>query len=104
MFWRHVEADRRAAYVHMSGKLKSAAAKANGKGIAFNNFKQFSERNVWTTIGLLAHEHAHNMGYHHNDGAPWGIQKAVLTCARKAHKYTTYDLAEAALKEFTVQS
>jgi len=94
IFYKHVEKDIRGSYMRL-GEMKSACAYADGKGITFNNAKKFSEKDTMKFVGCYAHEQAHNMGYHHKDRAPGGIQSAVGKCYRKkAYDYVTHDLAK----------
>jgi len=94
IFYRHVEDGTMGSYMRL-GDMSSACAYANGKGITFNNGKKFSEKRTTQFVGCYAHEQAHNMGYHHKDRAPGGIQSAVDKCYRKkAYNYITHDLSK----------
>jgi len=100
IFYKHIENDVRGSYMRL-GEMKSACAYADGKGITFNNAKKFSEKDTMKFVGCYAHEQAHNMGYHHKDRAPGGIQSAVGKCYRKkAYNYITHDLAKTPDFEF----
>ena len=92
IFYKHLEGDVTASYMRLGVMNPRACAYATGVGITFNNITPFSEKNTKQFVGCYSHEQAHNMGYHHRDRAPGGIQTAVLRCYNKNRKYTTYDL------------
>jgi len=94
IFYKHIEGDITGTYMRASSALKKACAVATGRAVTFNNKNKFSEKDTRQATGCYAHEQAHNMGYHHKDVAPGGIQRAVLDCYKNSVKYKTYDLAE----------